>query len=238
MDIQTELQIQYAHRFTPLEAYRDRVWRILTAKFFQKLIPADSTVLDLGCGWGEFINNIVATKKYAMDLNRDAADKLAHGIEFLCQDCSAEWQLADDSLDIVFTSNFFEHLRSKDDLKSTLEQSWRCLKPGGTIICLGPNIKYLPGSYWDFWDHYLPLSELSLKEILDILGFDVTRCVPRFLPYTMVGQRQPSLKLVRLYLKLPLMWRFFGRQFLVIAQKRHTGESPPVVTRQIVHKDK
>ncbi len=59
---------------------------------------------------------------------------------------------ADDSLNVVFTSNFFEHLHTKRELRETLMQARRCLRPGGGIIALGPNIRYLPGKYWDFYD--------------------------------------------------------------------------------------
>ena len=50
---------------------------------------------------------------------------------------------------------------------------------------MGPNMKYLPGKYWDFWDHYIPLTETSLKEALVTRGFGVDVCIGRFLPYTM-----------------------------------------------------
>ena len=30
--------------------------RVLIRDFFQKLVPETGTVLDLGCGWGEFVN--------------------------------------------------------------------------------------------------------------------------------------------------------------------------------------
>ncbi len=57
---------------------------------------------------------------------------------------------------------------------------------------MGPNIKYLPGEYWDFWDHYVPLTEASLKEALTTRGFPVDVCLGRFLPYTMAtGPRYP-----------------------------------------------
>jgi hypothetical protein len=32
----------------------------------------------------------------------------------------------------------------------------------GRIIALGPNIHYLPGEYWDSYEHYLGLTELLL----------------------------------------------------------------------------
>jgi SAM-dependent methyltransferase len=127
--------------------------------------------------------------------------------------------LPDNSLDIVFTSNFFEHLPDKAHLLATLREAHRCLQPGGRLIALGPNIRYLPGAYWDFWDHHVPLSDASLTEVLTNLGFRMERVVPRFLPYTMSDGRRHPLVLLRLYLRLPLAWRLFGRQFLVVAVK-------------------
>ena len=84
---------------------------------------------------------------------------------------------------------------------------------------MGPNIKYLPGKYWDFWDHHLALSDSSLSEGLVTRGFEITECVDRFLPYTMVNQREYPEVLLRLYLNVPLAWRIFGKQFLIIARK-------------------
>jgi hypothetical protein len=98
-------------------------------------------------------------------------------------------------------------------------EAFRCLKPGGLVIALGPNIKYLPGEYWDFFDHYLALTELSLAEALTMLGFNVEEKVPKFLPYTMSQGSQPPLWMLRLYLKLPFFWKIAGRQFLVVARK-------------------
>ena len=218
MSLPEELRREYALRFGKTHEYRDAVWRVLTAEFFPRWIAPDATVLDLGCGWGEFINHIAAGRKYAMDLNPDAPGRLAPDVTCFEQDCTQPWPLPDASLDAVFTSNFFEHLRSKDALRDTLVQARRCLRPGGRIICLGPNVKFLAGEYWDFWDHYLPLTELSLKEGLELLDFTVEECVPRFLPYTMVRRRPVPMALVRLFLKLPWLWWTVGRQFLVVAR--------------------
>ena len=218
--IKNELQKEYSLRFSVQQEYRNAVWKILTADFFQKMIPPHSTVLDLGCGWGEFINNIRAAKKYGMDLNPEGRTRLAEDVEFVEQDCSKPWRVAESSLDFVFTSNFFEHLRTKDDLRATLAEAHRCLKPEGQIICMGPNIKYLPGTYWDFWDHYLPLTELSLREGLELLDFRVTKCLPKFLPYTMARGAQPPLALVRRYLTMPFLWPLVGKQFLLVAGTR------------------
>lgn len=214
-----DLQKIYDRRFGRTAAYRRRVWRVLTASFFNRWVRADAAVLDLGCGYGEFINHIAAGRKFAMDLNPDAPRHLATGVTFLSQDCAAPWPVLEASLDVVFTSNFFEHLPDKDCLRRTLQQAWRALRPGGRLIALGPNIKYLPGAYWDFFDHHLPLTEVSLGEGLEITGFKLETVVPRFLPYTLVNAPEYPLVLLRFYLALPWLWWVKGRQFLVVAVK-------------------
>jgi SAM-dependent methyltransferase len=217
-----ELQAIYERRFRAERVrYRGQLWATLVEAFFQPMIPAGAAVLDLGCGYGEFINHVAgAGQRYAMDLNPKAAEYLAPGVSFLFQDCSKTWQLPDASLDVVFTSNFFEHLPDKLALKLTLLEAARCLKAGGRLIALGPNIKCVQGAYWDFWDHFLCLTEASLAEALENNGFVVRRAEPRFLPYTTVDQPAYPMGFVRLYLKLPLAWRIFGRQFLVVAERK------------------
>ena len=199
--------------------YRQRVWEVLCGDWFQRFVGEKETVLDLGCGYGEFSNAIRAGKKYAMDLNPDAPRHLGVDVEFLLQDCSARWPLSDGSLDVVFTSNFFEHLPDKATLGRTLDEIRRCLKPGGRLVAMGPNIKYLPGAYWDFWDHYVILTELSLREALETRGFGIAMCLGKFLPYTMAGGPRYPLAFIRAYLKLPVAWKIFGRQFLVVANR-------------------
>jgi SAM-dependent methyltransferase len=122
-------------------------------------------------------------------------------------------------LDLVFTSNFFEHLPSKEALTDTLEQAKRCLRPKGRLIAMGPNIRFVGGAYWDFWDHHLPLTDHSLAEALRVRGFEIERVVDRFLPYTMVNTRPAPPLLVYLYLKTPFAWRVFGKQFLIVARR-------------------
>ena len=217
--LKLELSREYDLRFTALKEYRERIWKVLTDDFFQQWVLPGDTVLDLGCGWGGFINNVNAAKKYGMDLNPSAPNHLNPDVIFLNQDCSKTWEVPDESLDVIFTSNFFEHLREKDQLKETILQAKRCLKKGGKIVCMGPNIKFLPGSYWDFWDHYLALTELSLAELFALCEIEVVQSYPRFLPYTMVARRYMPMILVKTYLKLPVVWPLFGRQFLVVGQK-------------------
>jgi len=214
-----DLQRIYGARFSANLEYRKDVWSVLVGSWFGRYVRATDSVLDLGCGYGEFINAVVCAKKYAIDLNPDATRFLAKEITFLLQDCSARWPLPDGSLDVVFTSNFLEHLPDKAAVGRTLDEIRRCLRPGGRLVAMGPNIKYLPGEYWDFWDHYVPLSEASLKEALLTRDFAIDTCVGRFLPYTMATGRRYPVAFLEAYLKLPFVWPIFGRQFLVVGSK-------------------
>jgi SAM-dependent methyltransferase len=214
-----ELEKIYEARFQKNQEYRREVWVALLDGFFQKYVAPTDTVLDLGCGYGEFINQVRCQRKYAMDLNPKTARCLDPTVTFCQQDCSERWKLDDNSLNVVFTSNFFEHLPDKTALGKTLDEVRRCLAPGGRLIAMGPNIKYLPATYWEFWDHHLALTENSLCEALETRGFEIDENIARFLPYTMVNRPQYPIFFLRMYLKLRPAWRLFGKQFLVVARK-------------------
>jgi SAM-dependent methyltransferase len=209
----------YEARFSRTAEYRARIWDIL-APYLSRFLPASTTsVLDLGCGYGEWINRISVPDRHGMDLNVEARSRLDPSVKLHLQDCTTDWAVAEASLDAVVTSNFFEHLPTKHGLRATLRQAHRALRPGGRILAMGPNIRYLHGQYWSFFDHHLALTDTGLQEVLELDGFNVVRVIPRFMPYTLVGGREIPSWVVRLYLAMPPIWPLFGRQFLVIAEK-------------------
>ncbi len=211
----------YRNRFetTGVEKRND-VWRVLSRYFFSLYISEEDSVLDLACGYGEFINNIKAKEKFAVDLNPDAERYIDPDVRFLLSSAEEISYIDDNKLDVVFTSNFLEHLNSKSECSRVIIEVHRILKPGGRFIILGPNIRYAFREYWDFYDHHLPLSHVSLSEGLRSHGFKIDRLVDRFLPYTMSGALPTHELIVRAYLAFPLAWKFFGKQFLVVARKQ------------------
>jgi SAM-dependent methyltransferase len=216
----TDLASLYRHRFQEDElAPKRRIWETLCRQYFQKLIPEGATVLDMACGYGEFINSIRCQKKLAIDLNPDSPQYLAPEVDFHAVPADSMRGLSDNSVDIVFTSNFLEHLPSKEVLAKVFSEVNRVLKPGGKFIVMGPNIKYLYAEYWDFIDHHLPLSHLSLVEALQLGNFDIDSVIDRFLPYTTQSRLPQTPLLISAYLKLPIAWRILGKQFLVVARK-------------------
>ena len=214
-----DLRRIYQMRFAGIEEYRAAVWKVLINDFFRRWIPPGARLLDLGCGYGEFVNNVSAAERHAMDLNPATASQLGDEVTFHQQDCSAPWPFEPDSLDLVFTSNFFEHLPDKDTLSKTIARVRKHLKPGGRLLMLGPNIAVLKGRYWDFWDHHVALSDQSAAELLELHDFRVEANRPRFLPYNMSRVRRRPLFLVKLYLRLPFAWSLFGHQFFLAARK-------------------
>jgi SAM-dependent methyltransferase len=196
-----------------------RIWKALCEGFFQQFVPLHATVVDLACGYGEFINNIRCERRIGVDLNPDTKNFLRPGVEHL-NSSATDVRLPSLSVDVVFTSNFFEHLPNKDTLDQVLAECKRILKPGGRLIVLGPNLKYVGQAYWDFYDHHLPLTDVSLREGLVQAGFEVERVVPRFLPYTTKSALPKHPALVSLYVKVPLIWNVLGKQFLAIAHRK------------------
>jgi SAM-dependent methyltransferase len=187
--------------------------------FFYCFIPLNSKVLDMACGYGHFINNVHAFKKFSLDINPDCSQYLKDDIHFLNMSVIDMKKEKMDLFDVVFTSNFLEHLSSKDELELVLDNVWDALSPNGKFLIMGPNIKYLGGAYWDFYDHHIPLTHNSLCEVLQLKGFKVEFCLKKFLPYTTKGKLPTHPLLVKIYLKIPLLWKVFGKQFFVIAKK-------------------
>jgi SAM-dependent methyltransferase len=209
----------YEKRFSGHENFRIKVWKILVNVFFSRWIRNTDKILDLGCGYGEFINHANCRVRHAMDLNPKTKSLLDNEIIFHEQDCSKPWKIDSNSLDLVFTSNFFEHLPNKKALDRTVGEIKKAMKPGGYFIAMGPNICILNGEYWDFWDHHVALSDQSLCELLQIHDFTIVQSESKFLPYNMVRVRKYPLFLVSVYLRFSLLWNIFGKQFLIVAKK-------------------
>ena len=210
----------YRDRFSADErSAKALVWQVLCDDFFSRFVVASDTVLDIACGYGEFINAIRAEKRMAMDVNSDAGDFLDREVIFFNQSCESLDCIADNSVDVVFESNAFEHFPSKVVLTRTVQEVHRKLRPGGRFIVMQPNIKYLAGAYWDFYDHYIPLSHLSCVELFQHCGFVIERVIPRFLPYTTKSRLPQAAALVRLYLACPPAWRLLGKQTLYVGRR-------------------
>jgi SAM-dependent methyltransferase len=209
----------YASRFSDADAARkDLVWREI-ARFLQRYIARDARVLDLACDRGDFIRNIEAAEKWAADM-RDVSAHLPASMRFVQCDCL---EIADvvpaGHFDVVFMSNYLEHLRSSEEVVAQLAAVAGVTRPGGRVIVLQPNVRLVGGRYWDFIDHRVALTEKSLAESAALAGFETERMITRFLPYTTKSRLPQAGRLVRAYLAFPPAWLLLGKQTLYVGRR-------------------
>ena len=211
----------YANRFPPEDRRaKDAIWRVLCRSFFQKYVAPDAAVVDLGAGFCEFLRHTQCRERIAVDLDPGLAEFAPPGTRLIQAPAHQLGpHLADASTDVVFASNFFEHLPDKATFLATLSEVHRILKPGGQLLVLQPNIRLIGGRYWDFVDHHIPLTERSLAEAVTMTGLQVTEVVTRFLPYTTRSRVPQHPALVRLYLLARPLWYLMGGQTWLVAKK-------------------
>lgn len=217
----------YTRRFSgPEERTRAQVWEVLCKEYFQYMISPNDVVIDIGAGDGLFCKNIKAKRVIAVDLSEHVNELRASGVEVLQLPADRFVDRLSEQADVIFMSNFLEHLPDKRTLLRVFEECSRALKPGGSIIILQPNIRLVGPKYWDYIDHHIALTEHSLVEALEVSGFNIVKVIARFLPYTaksalgkFVGGDNTA-KITSFYLRYPFLWNFFGKQSLVVATRR------------------
>jgi SAM-dependent methyltransferase len=186
----------------PLDPRRRMLWETLVAEVFQKEIPLDAVVLDLGAGYGEFINAVKARRRLAVDAWPGMLEHLEKGVEGLVTGITQLERVPDNSVDYVFSSNCFEHVSQKE-LVECLGQLRVKMKPGARLSIVQPNFKYCYREYFDDYTHVAVYTAQGLSDLLVANGFRVVRCVPRFMPLTLKSRLLVHPLLIRLYLVSP-----------------------------------
>lgn len=194
---------------------REVLWQTLWRSYFRHQIPADACVLDLGCGWGSFINQVEARRRIALDAWPGFRDHLAPGIEAVVANVTDLSAIEDGAVDFAFASNLFEHV-TQADFATTLAALRRKLSARGTLNILQPNWRYATQEYFDDYTHVQAWSHVGLADFLTAQGWEVLEVQPRFLPLTIKSRLPVSPALIRLYLALP--FKPLGKQMLLRAR--------------------
>ena len=194
---------------------RAKTWRALWRFHFRRHIHSHATVLDLGSGYGDFINSVTAARRIALDSWPGLNDHVAPGVETIIGPVTDLSAVADDSVDFAFASNLFEHL-TQQELVMVLAQLRPKLRAGGQLSILQPNYRYAFREYWDDYTHRTAYSHISLPDLLRAEGWLVTQVEPRFLPLTLKSRLPTWDWLIGLYLRLP--FKPMGKQMLVSAR--------------------
>jgi len=204
----------------PPDSRRDVLWRTLCAAHFSSRVPADGCVLDLGSGYGQFINNVTARRRVAIDSWPGFASHLSPGVEAIVGDVTDLSPIADGAVDYAFASNLFEHL-SKPDFARVLDQLRRKLSRRGLLTLLQPNYRYAYREYFDDYTHVSVYSHISLADFLVANGFEIVEVHPRFLPLTIKSRLPVWPALIRAYLASPV--KPMGKQMLIVAKPGNSG---------------
>ena len=199
------------------DARRGQVWRALWRYFFRHRIGADDAVLDLGAGYGDFINAVAARRRIAVDLWDEMPRHLAPGVEALVGPVTMLDRIERGAIDYAFASNLFEHL-SQPDFIAALDAIGRVLSPRGTLTILQPNYRYAYREYFDDYTHVAIYSHVSLPDLLAAHGWEVVEVRPRFLPLTVKSRLPVWSPLIGAYLASPI--KPMGKQMLVVARPR------------------
>ena len=193
---------------------REVLWATLCGSYFQDLVSPDDCVLDLGAGYGHFINNIRARRRIAFDSWPGMSGFLKPGVEGIVSAATDLTAIEDGTVDFVLASNLFEHL-TQPELAVVLEQIRGKLTASGTLVIVQPNYRFAYKEYFDDYTHVSIYSDRSLCDFLVANGFRIEECRPKFLPLTIRSSFPVSPLLIRTYLRLPV--KPFGKQMLIRA---------------------
>ena len=199
----------------PADNRRDVLWRTLWQYHFRARVPANGCVLDLGAGYGQFINNVIARRRIAIDAWEDFPDHLEPGIEAIVGNVTDLSKIEDGSVDYAFASNLFEHLTQKE-FAEVLAALRSKLSADGTLTILQPNYRYAYREYFDDYTHVSVYSHVSLTDFLLANDFEIIEVRPRFMPLTIKLNLPVWPILIRMYLRSPI--KPLGKQMLVTAR--------------------
>jgi len=68
-------------------AVKNAIWKALCDCFFGRDVRQTDTVVDIGAGYCEFINNVVCRRKIAVDPNPDVRRFASPNVELLNESC-------------------------------------------------------------------------------------------------------------------------------------------------------
>jgi SAM-dependent methyltransferase len=206
----------HAAHLTPDPA-RAAVWGAIAAHL-APWIPHEAHVLEIGAGYCDWINQVQAARRVAVDVWPDVSRHAGPGVEALALDAASGLSaLGDAAFHAVLASNVLEHF-DPDTAAQVVADVRRLLKPGGRFVIVQPNFRYAWRRYFDDYTHRAIFTDVSLPALLRSRGYEVERVQARFLPYSMRGAGPLARRwLVRAYLRSPV--KPLAGQMLVVARR-------------------
>jgi SAM-dependent methyltransferase len=143
----------------------------------------DAAILDLGCGYGEFLYFLQSegfTETQGIDLNPQQVE-VARSLGVRNVQCCEGKELLRNSarqFDLISAIDVLEHV-PKIQVLEFLDLVHAALRPGGRFLCQVPNLAafYRPVFYMDF-SHETPFTAPSLNQVLRLANFENVRVLP------------------------------------------------------------
>jgi SAM-dependent methyltransferase len=220
MEPQVSDELKYHETRFAFDSRREVLWKTLCDCYFNQLIQPSFHVLELGAGYGHFINNVKCRQKTAVDRWPLMGKYLNSSVEGHISSAAELDFVETESVDFVFASNLFEHL-TQTDFALCLAEVRRTLKPGGTLNILQPNYRRAYKEYFDDYTHVAVYSDISLCDFLEANGFEIIESHAGFLPFSIKNDMPVIPWLIRLYMALP--WKPNAKQMFVRARLRRAG---------------
>lgn len=192
------------------------LWGTLVKEFFQPMIGPHDTVLELGAGWCDFINEVSARHRIAVDLWDGIGELAARGVQTHVASVTSLPFIEDGSVNLVFASNLLEHL-TVDQVDATVAEAERVLAPGGRLVLVQPNFRLCAKRYFDDYTHVSVWSDVGMGGYLEAKGWELEQVQGRFLPLTVKSRLPVSKTLIRAYLRSPV--KPLAGQMLVVARR-------------------
>jgi SAM-dependent methyltransferase len=193
---------------------RRAVWGAI-ARFVARDARNVGLLVELGAGYCDFSAQFPAKRKLAFDLNPEMRRFAPSDVELRIESALSLPGVAPGSADLVFASNFLEHLGG-EELDEMLASVRRALAPGGRLILIQPNHRLCAERYFDDPTHRTIFDDANVGEWLARHGLRVVKLVPGLLPLTMNSRLPKWGWLTRLYLALP--FRPLAAQMYVVAE--------------------
>ncbi len=198
----------------PYQHGRRAVWRAI-ARYVARDAPEVGTLVELGAGYCDFVNQFPAGRKIAFDLNPEMRRWADPDVDLRIGSALTLPGIADRSVDLVFASNFLEHLQEAE-LADLLPRVRSVLSARGRLILIQPNHRRCAEHYFDDPTHVTIFDDANITGWLARFGLRVVHLEPGLLPFSMNSRLPKSELLTTLYLRSPL--RPLAAQMYVVAE--------------------
>lgn len=203
------------HQPYPYLKSRTGVWSEIV-RYVQKDTGETHTLVELGTGYCDFINQFPAKRKIGYELRSEMIQFADPAVDLRIENAVGLPGIRNNSVDMVFASNFMEHL-NKEELSILLPRISEVLTHRGVLILIQPNYRFCPDHYFDDETHQTIFSDKNIVPFLEEYGFRILKLIPGLLPFSMKSRLPKCPFLVRLYLKSPI--KPLAGQMYVLAEK-------------------